>query len=345
MNQQLERDEFPCRISPILPLQQETRGSTIITLLHIETTTYEVIIHVFFYESDIQQSIIEDFSLNSAAGRQEIYRELAAELERYPEDYRLFGPYWWYIKDQFRRRELRRKAWFHRSVPERSILIEAEEWREEQMLAASLQYMRLMQEDPQPLLPGELQEHLWEGQEACRMLGVEDPGLHRQPDLFEELEAQEHEKREFLEKPEHFIPRIWKEEGNNQMTRGEYFRAYRSFLRYLQLAEGESTKADAWLMIGLSFQYSGHSRKAVFAFNNAFERDSQDWILAHCAQAYEGCGEYAKARELYQRLCSHMPGNPEYSQKLELLQSRMQNISPAEKLNELPFHPLKRSLG
>ncbi|AHC13863.1 hypothetical protein [Salinispira pacifica] len=300
---------------------------------------------MFFYESDIQQSIIEEFSLNTPGGRHEFYRELAGELERYPEDYRLFGPYWWFIKDQFRRREIRRKAWFHRSAPERSVLDETEGWPEEQLTAAALQYMRLMQEDPQPLLPGELQEHLWEDSDGCKMLAVEDPGLHRQPDLFEELEAQEHEKRDFLEKPEHFIPRIWKESGNGFMAQGDHFQAYRSFLRYLHIAEGESMKADAWLMTGLSLQNAGHHRKAVFAFNNAFERDSQDWILAHCADAHEGCSELARARELYQRLCSSMPGNPEYRQKLERLQSRMQSTPEPEKLNELPFHPLKRSLG
>lgn len=299
---------------------------------------------VFFHISDIDQNLISEFQLDSRRGRLSFLKEIAEDLLSYPQDYQLFGPYWWFVRHQFSREKIFLRGWFHNSSYDKEILDQILAEDPSKMLAASLQYLRLMQQDPQPLLAEELDLHLWEVEGSCEMRQVSDAGLNRQPDLFEEIETSESSRKEFLNMPNNYIPRIWREKGNRRLQEGNAFLAYRCYRRYLSTSEDEGTKADAWLLIGLAFQSIGHHKKAVFSFSNAYRRDNQDWILAHLAEAQVESGNLREGLSLYEQLNHRVPGNPEYRQRLEILKRRTEQPVEVEELNELPFHSFHRRL-
>ncbi len=300
---------------------------------------------MFFYRSDIDHSLIREFELDKRTGRQTFLRELAEDLQRYPQDYQLFGPYWWYIKEQFRLEGVARKAWFYHSPGDNRVLEPLLAEGPANILAAALQYLRMMQEEPQPLLTGELENHLWEMDGEAELRRIEDPGYNRQPDLFAEVEQSEQQKRQFLNMPDNYIPRIWKEKGNLRLEEGRPFAAYRCFQRYLSSAIDDQSRADAWLLIGLLFHKLGHFPKAIFAFSNAYDRDTQDWILAHLAEARVANGDIREGLSLYEQLVRAMPGNPEYRGRLEALKIEAQKPVDLEEVGELAFYPVKRSIG
>jgi tetratricopeptide (TPR) repeat protein len=300
---------------------------------------------MFFYNSDIDNNLIDEYRLESRKGRQMFLREIAEELQAFPEDYRLFGPYWWFIKEQMRREGIARQAWFHVSPGHDEILEQLLAESPAKVLAAAVQYLRMLQEEPQPLMEEEKIRHLWESGGEGRMTAVEDSGFSLQPDLFAELEEHEIHNREFLNMPDNYIPRIWKEKGLLRQDQGRHFAAYRCFRRYLGTAGDDRSRADAWLLIGLLFQNLGHFPKAVFAFSNAYDRDTQDWILAHLAEARIANGELRDGLQLFEQLVRRMPGNPEYRQRLEELRRLADQPVELEEVNELPFHALTRSTG
>lgn len=300
---------------------------------------------MFFYKSDIDQSLISEFQLDSRKGRLQFLKELAEDLLNFPQDYRLFGPYWWYVKEQIRREGIARRGWFHNSPGDREIVEQLHPLGPEYALAASLQYLRLMQEEPNPPTDWELERNIWETGKECELLPVQDNGLHSQGDLFAEIEQSETERREFLNMPDNYIPRIWKEKGNLRLEEGKPFHAMRCYMRYLSTSSDNSSRADAWLLMGLAFQNIGHYPKAIFAFSNAYDRDTQDWILAHLAEAQVEGGNLRDGLSLYENLVRAVPGNPEYLQRLEALRRQADQPVELEELNELPFHAFKRSLG
>ncbi len=300
---------------------------------------------MFFYDRDIDNSIIDEYQLDGPKGRQLFLKEIADELQVFPEDYRLFGPYWWFIKDQLRRAGIARNAWFHLSPADGETLEALSDKPKALVLAAALQYLRMLQEDPQPLTEDEKAQHFWESGREGRIITIEDSGLSLQPDLFADLEKHEIRTRDFLNMPDNYIPRIWKERGLLRKEEGKPFSAYRCFLRYLGTAADEQAKADAWLLIGILFFEQGHFPKAVFAFSNAYDRDTQDWILAHLAEARVSNGELRDGLQLFEQLVQRMPGNPEYRQRLEELRRRADQPVELEEINELPFHAFKRSTG
>ena len=267
-------------------------------------------------------------------------RGIAKELRARPERYRAFGPYWWLIKGSLRRR-YRRRDWFAGPAEDRQIMEEflpgpkgsgperpeqeSSESRDARprpeenlrLLSLAVAYYDTEAADGEPL--SEL--HILEGRRGAFLYRIQDPDASRQLDLFDEVVNEEQRREKFLKRAATFLPGPWLQAGDRSAAAGESHRAVACYKRALAVAHDTESRLQGWLRIGTTLQEAGHPEKAIVAFEQAYRRGQEGWILGLIGQASLAAGRYGEAVRQFSAALESMPGNPEYRAGLDAARS------------------------
>lgn len=256
-------------------------------------------------------------------------QETAQNLSALPERYRSFGPYWWDVKEALRDRR-RRGAWFMGPGRDREFLaaLGAEpstqarsygdrdhEWRERRpLLPEGFFYFDQESRDGNPIPD----IHLVEGEKGAFLYRLQDPDAGRQLDLFDEVENRERRREQFLRNTASYLPGPWLQAGDQAVGGGVQHLAVARYKRALTVAHNEESRLQSWLRIGTALDEAGHHAKAIVAFEQAYRRGKEGWILGLIAQAALAAGRYGEAANRFRSALESMPGNPEYQAGLEV---------------------------
>lgn len=248
---------------------------------------------------------------------------IAEELREDRDRYHAFGPYWWTVKDALRTR-VRRRDWFTGPARDPDILdrpaqaASSEEYSQRE-LAEALYYFSQESADGDPLP----EIHLLELGGTARIYRLQDPDASRQLDLFEEEVNQERRREEFLKRTANFLPGPWLQKGDTIGADGVIHRAVACYKRALVVAHDEESRLQSWLRIGTTLHEAGHPNKAILAFEQAYRRGQEGWILGLIGQACLSAERYGEAAEQFRGALASMPGNPEYQAGLAAAQERL----------------------
>lgn len=245
-------------------------------------------------------------------------RETAKRLRALPETYRSFGPYWWAVK-KFLRSRGRRRAWFTGPADDTELPGHGDRREGRELLREGFFYFDQESGDGEPLPD----LHLAEGREGAFLYQLQDPDAGRQLDLFEEVENEERRREQFLRNTACYLPGPWLQSGDDALAEGEYHRAVARYKRALAVAHDEESRLQSWLRIGTALDEAGHHRKAIVAFEQAYRRGKEGWILGLIGQAALAAGRYGEAANRFSAALETMPGNPEYQAGLEAARVRL----------------------
>ncbi|WP_156810005.1 hypothetical protein [Spirochaeta africana] len=260
---------------------------------------------MYFLTSELDH-ILQDWGEPSAKQIHRILAEIRTGIAEHPTSYRNFGGYWQQIKPLLYARK--------RPTPEQVV----------PALPAALAYRDLHALGTNLTTHEETLYHLWErGDGRAELISVYDPAMEGaregQLDLFINLEEQEQAAQAFLTAPQDFLPRTWKQHGDQAQMDGDFHRAVRCYKRSALLSQDAIYRGEMWLAMGLALEAAEHHRKALLCFENAYEKAQEGWILGHIAHSWQSLGRIDQARYYYQEALQHMPGNPEYQAALTQL--------------------------
>jgi tetratricopeptide (TPR) repeat protein len=245
-------------------------------------------------------------------------RKTADRLAELPETYRSFGPYWWIVKGALRSRKGRR-AWFTGPADDPELRDDSDGRESRGLLEEGFFYFDQDSRDGMPVPD----LHLVEGRAGAFVYQLQDPDAGRQLDLFEEVENQERLREQFLRNTASYLPGPWLQAGDEAVTEGEHHRAVARYKRALTVAHDEESRLQSWLRIGTALDEAGHYEKAIVAFEQAYRRGKEGWILGLIGQAALAAGRYGEAANRFSAALETMPGNPEYQAGLEAARARL----------------------
>lgn len=248
--------------------------------------------------------------------------QITRELGERPELYNTFGHWWWLVKRELQKRS-RRWHWFTRGYCDRAILeavvpTHAPEARRQQMEKA-LAYQEAEAADGEPYP----EIHILDIASGARVYRVQDPDAGRQLDLFEEVENRQRRREAFLERTDRYLPTPWLQRGDDQLAEGNSDRAVACYKRALAVAHEPESLLNGWLKIGTVYQERGEQRKAIVAYEQAYQRGKEAWILGMIGQALLEAGRPGEAAQRFRGALESMPGNPEYRAGLERAQAHL----------------------
>lgn len=259
-------------------------------------------------------------------------QDLAQRLRELPEWYRAFGPGWWIVKAALRRR-FHKRDWFTGPAEDREILAtlfpdrigeETEgnppaSQEHPELLRRAFGYYDTESADGEPI--SEL--HIVEGADGAFLYRIQDPDASRQLDLFEEVANEERRREEFLRRTATFLPGPWLQAGDRAAAAGDGALAVARYKRALAVAHDEESRLQSWLRIGTTHHEAGQQEKAIVAFEQAYRRTEEGWILGLIGQAALAAGRYGEAAQQFSAALESMPGNPEYRAGLEAARSAL----------------------
>lgn len=270
-----------------------------------------------YYQSTELNSIVLEWGQQSTKEIKSILKGIREEIRENCTAYRNFGGYWKLIKPLVYSRSATN---FDTCVP---------------VLPAALRYRSEQDIGPNALLHQESLQHIWENPNGeAELISVYDAALEGsragQLDLFVDLQEQEQASQAFLTAPQEFLPRTWKERGDEMLMTGDCHRAVRCYKRSALLSQDPVYRGEMWLAMGLAYESAEHHRKALLCFSNAYEKAQEGWILGHIAHSCRELGKLSEAKKFYQDALKQMPGNPEYIAALEELDPPERSIEPED---------------
>ncbi|MFW5801383.1 MAG: hypothetical protein ACOCVC_05090 [Spirochaeta sp.] len=259
-----------------------------------------------YFQSTELDTIQQAWGTPSSKDIKSILAGIRTDIEEHSARYRCFGGYW---------RELKPLLYARKTPTLEQVL---------PVLPAALAYREIQDIGTEILTHEESLYHLWEQADGtAELISVYDGSLERaregQLDLFIEIEEQEQAAKAFLTSPQDFLPRKWKELGDQALMDTEYHHAVRYYKRAALLADNHIYRGEMWLAMGLALEAAEHHRKALLCFENAYEKAQEGWILGHIAQSCHALGRLSEAQRYYKEALQHMPGNPEYQAALAQL--------------------------
>ena len=261
---------------------------------------------MYFLPTELD-TILKDWGEPAAAEIHRILAGIRANITDQPSCYRNFGGYWQLLKPLL----------YSPKKPEPAEVLP--------VLPAALAYRRLQRIDADLTAHEETLYHLWEQPDGrAELISVYDPAMEGssegQLDLFEELDGQEQAARAFLDAPQDFLPRTWRQRGDEAQQEGACHQAVRCYKRSALLSQDMVYRGEMWLAMGLALEMIEHHRKALLCFENAYEKAQEGWILGHIAHSWRMLDRPDQARSYYRAALATMPGNPEYLAALEQLE-------------------------
>lgn len=254
---------------------------------------------------------------------QELQDELAAlapRLAQKKNEYRHFGPFWWWIKPLVRRYPSARGSWLKGGYVDRGFLSrmahlpapQHQEIPHQEIAWLGLQYYRAEILDDTPAAI-HIVEDAGGTVFAYRLY---DADASEQIDLFSEPEEKA-ELQAFLADPGRFSGSAWLQKADTHIAQGDLLRGSAALRRALDRAVDEQDRTTAWIRLGQLFQEHTHTAKAIFCYHNAWERDREGWIQGLIAEAYLESDQPCEALPCFEAALKAMPGNPEYQAGVE----------------------------
>jgi tetratricopeptide (TPR) repeat protein len=283
------------------------------------------------YTEELEHSLPEAAKTHPAGWTKEQLRQCAAELLDEPARYKLYGSYWWGLKHLLRQAQIGpRSAWFHGPCSDEGVRRLSDHGSTVLNLHAALTRARLWDDGLVWLERPEASLCICEwpdGQVELYRLSDTDTG--HQLDLFEMAERQERRLQQYLDSVAEFLPRTWRNHGEEALEDHNPDRAVVCYQRMAHLATSRNDRSEAWLLLGMTFDQKKHWNKAVFCYRNLFEKENEHWILGNIAASCFNAGQIREAISWYEQALKHMPGNPEFLAGLAAAHHHLGKMSPA----------------
>ena len=267
------------------------------------------------YSNEIERSLPETARHQPAIWIKESLKQLGAELRQCPGRYKLYGCWWWGLKHLLKTMAVGpRSAWYLGPCQDETVRTRIDLGDISLNLQAALERARLWDDGPEWLDRREATRSICEwpdGQVELYQLSDTDAG--HQLDLFETITLQEQRLRHYLNSITDFLPRTWRNLGDQAMISQQPARAAVCYQRMLHLSTSQTERSDAWLLLGLCYDQMGHFPKAIFCYKNLFEKDKEDWLLGNIASSCYQAGRIREAIEYWEQALYVMPGNPEFA--------------------------------
>lgn len=261
---------------------------------------------------------------------EETLTHLAPRLAAKRNEYRHFGPYWWWVKPLVKRLPGTRKSWLRGSYQDTSFLdaVDATVPLPEESPAAGkdevnrwLAWLGLRYYEAEIVDETPASLHIVErADKTVIAYRIYDADASEQMDLFGENNESKEELAQFLADPVRFSGSAWLKRADRYIEDGDLLRGSAALRRAVDRAIDEKDRSTAWIRLGQVFQEHHHTRKAIFCFHNAWERDREGWIQGLIAEAYLEDHQPHQALGCYEAALQAMPGNPEYRAGLERCQ-------------------------
>lgn len=241
--------------------------------------------------------------------------ELAPRLAARRSEYRHFGPYWWWVKPLLLELPATRRSWVRGGYRDHGFMAAADssipdtrEDRDRWLAWLGLRYYQaeIVDETPASL-------HIVEGTDGSAFAyRLYDADASEQMDLFADESEEDRELQAFLADPVRFSGSAWLQKADAYIAEGDLERGAAALRRAVDRAVDETDRTTAWIRLGQLFHEHRHTRKAIFCYHNAWERDREGWIQGLIAEAYLDNDQPHEALTCYDAALAAMPGNPEY---------------------------------
>jgi predicted negative regulator of RcsB-dependent stress response len=267
--------------------------------------------------------------------------DLAPRIAVKKNEYRHFGPYWWWVKPLIRRSPGARRSWFRGGYTDRAFMEELDPHvldhpgfstsvtgpsslttgttaappaqRDRWLAWLGLQYYNAETVDDTPAGFHVVQT----AHKRVIAYSVYDADASEQLHLFGDAGEADGALSDFLSDPARYTGSTWFHRAEEHAAAGRTHHAAAALRRAIQRAVDGSDRTRAWLRLGQIYQENDHVRKALFCYQNAFQRDQEGWIQGLMADAWLQDNEPQEALQCYQAALHSMPGNPEYQAGLE----------------------------
>ncbi len=255
--------------------------------------------------------------------------DLTPRLKSKRNEYRHFGPYWWWVKPLARSLPAARRSWLRGGYVDRSFLdsvtptmpeevpygnVDAADQEQNRWIAwlgIRYYYAEILDETPAAI-------HIVDGADGeAFAYRLYDADASEQMDLFAEESPDRRDLEAFLADPVRFSGSAWLQRADEYIAEGDLLRGSAALRRAIDRAVDERDRTTAWIRLGQLFQEHRHTAKALFCYHNAWERDREGWIQGLIAEAYLENDEPHKAQPCYEAALAAMPGNPEYQAGFE----------------------------
>ncbi len=244
---------------------------------------------------------------------------IAQDLCREPSGYRLYGCYWWGVKYLLRQSETgSRSAWFRGPCQDEEIRHLTDHGAPALNLHAALEHGRLWDDGPEWLERDDAALGIYEWNNGdVELYRLSDTDTGHQLDLFEMADLQEQRRKRYLETVSVFLPRTWRSHGDRALENADPRRAAVCYQRMIHLSTSHTDRSEAWLLLGMTYDQMGHYPKAIFCYENLYERENEHWILGNIATSHFQAGNTRRSIEYFEQALKLMPGNPEFAAGLE----------------------------
>lgn len=240
--------------------------------------------------------------------------DLAPRLAAKRNEYRNFGPFWWWVKPILRSMPATRRSWIRGGFVDRRVLDNeiqhaAPDW---------LPWLGLRYYEAEALDDTPANFHILERPDGeVEIYRLYDADASEQIDLFDAGDRENRELTQFLADPVRFSGSAWLQRADTYIAEGDLLRAGAALRRAVDRAVDETDRSTAWIRLGQLFQEHRHTRKAILCYKNAWEREREGWIQGLIAEAYLDNDQPQEAIAGYEAALAAMPGNPEYQAGLE----------------------------
>lgn len=280
------------------------------------------------YTDALEETLPAEAITHPAGWLKDTLKNLADDLLGEPARYKLFGAYWWEVKHLLRQtRTGPRTAWFRGPCTDEAVRLLSDHGSPQLNLHAALRRSRDWDDGPEWLDRPEADLGICEwlnGQ--VEMYRLSDTDCGHQLDLFEAADHQEQKRWHYLDSVTEFLPRTWRNHGDRALEDGEYGRAAVCYQRMIHLSTSRTDRSEAWLLLGMTYDQMGHFPKAIFCYQNLYERENEHWILGNIANSCFQAGRVREAFDCFDQALKLMPGNPEFEAGLEAARLKLVQV-------------------
>lgn len=285
---------------------------------------------MFYLPREIDRLLIDTSEEQRDREIDEHIHDLAPRVAVKRNEYRHFGPFWWWVKPFMRRSPASRRTWLRGGYRDRSFIETAEpfgsgteafpsgtaptagtEDLEEQDRWLCWLGVRYYADEVVDDTPAGF--HIVESPRGNTFVyTVYDADASEQLTLFGEENAKHTDLDAFLADPMRYTGGNWIHRAEEYARHGQTFRAAAALRRAINRAVLDDDRTAAWIRLGQLFQDSGHTHKAILCYQNAYHREQEGWIHGLMGAAWLDAGEAHHAVRCYRAALEAMPDNPEY---------------------------------
>jgi predicted negative regulator of RcsB-dependent stress response len=272
---------------------------------------------LYYLPHDISRLLTEISPEQRDTEIEETIHDLAPLIAVKRNEYRHFGPYWWWVKPVLGRSPGARRSWIRGGYTDRQYLDtvdrhmlshpamdDPERWT----VWLGLHYYRTETVDDTPAGFHIVQT----GHRSATSYTVYDADASEQLDLFPGDESSHSGLAAFLADPTRYTGSAWLPRAEEYIAAGQPFHGAAALRRAIHRAVDGGDRARAWIRLGQLFQELDHVHKALFCYHNAYQKDEEAWIQGLMADAWMQADEPQEALQCFHAALQAMPGNPEY---------------------------------